>query len=238
MNVVAVIPARNEAETVADVVRSALSHPQIDRVVVSDSASFDDTAKRAKAAGAEVVHVNIPGKGQAMAAATNYINDATHFLFLDADLLGLTTESISQILGLLKKADMGIGIQDRGWFWNFFSRRIFPWISGQRVVPRELWEAIPTEMKEGYRIETALNFFARKLGMKVQTCTLGGVGALLQEEKSSGVVSGLRGRYYLVTEVFTTMLLLRLLYWTDLRKDIRAQRELQNAQQERVTITE
>ena len=213
MNIVAVIPARNEAETIAQVVQTALAHPSINRVVVSDSASRDDTGVVAKEAGAEVVRVNEPGKGQAMAAAVNYIEEATHFLFLDADLLGLTVDSISSILDLLKDADMGIGIQDRGWFFNFFSRRIFPWISGQRIVPRELWEAVPIEFKSGYRIEMALNFFARKLKMKVRSCTLGGVGALLQEEKRSGFIEGLKGRYYLVTEVLTTFIIVRLLYY-------------------------
>lgn len=222
MNIVAVIPARNEAQTVADVVRTALSHPLISRVVVSDSASSDDTATIARDAGAEVIQVNIPGKGEAMAAAISQITDATHYLFLDADLLGLTTEGISKIMNLIPNAQMGIGIQDRGWFWNLLARNVLPRISGQRIIPKELWDAVPIELKTGYRIELALNFVANKLRMHTLVCTLDGVSALLQEEKKSGVVSGLRGRTRLTKEVFTTFFILRLLYWTDFREDIKA----------------
>jgi len=237
MNIVAIIPARNEAETVADVVRVALSHPAISRVVVSDSASTDKTSLRAKEAGAEVVRVNVRGKGEAMSAATNYIKDATHFLFLDADLLNLTKESISSILALLPNADMGIGIQDRGWFFNSLSRRFLPWISGQRVVPRILWDTIPTELKTGYRIELSLNFIARKLGMSLKACTLDGVGALLQEEKKAGVAEGLVGRYDLSTQVISTFFLLRLMYWRDIRKDIKSVKNaIHETQEERAII--
>ena len=232
MNIVAVIPARNEGATIAKVVHVALSHPRIQRVIVSDSASRDDTATQARAAGAEVVRVDIPGKGQAMQAATSRVSDATHFLFLDADLLGLTTESISSILNLLSKADMAIGIQDRGWFINFFTRHLLPWLSGQRIVPRELWDAIPAEMKEGYRVEAALNFFAKKLKMTVRACTLKGVGALLQEEKRSGLLVALRGRYYLITEVLTTLVMVRLRYWQ--RAD--TQEKVAHIMRNRVTI--
>ena len=225
MNIVAVIPARNEAQTVTDVVRVALSHPAISRVVVSDSASTDTTGTVARDAGAEVVRVNIPGKGEAMDAAVTYITDATHFLFLDTDLLGLTKDSISKIIQLTERgAHMAIGIQDRGWFWNALSRTVLPRISGQRLVPRELWCAVPTELKTGYRIELALNFVANKLRMKTLVCTLTGVGALLQEEKRSGVVSGLIGRWTLSSQVISTFFILRMLYWSDFRKDIHAQR--------------
>lgn len=237
MNIVAIIPARNESETVAGVIAAVLEHPLISRVVVSDSASIDETGTKAKLAGAEVIRVNRPGKGEAMAAATNYVEDATHFLFLDADLLGLTHEGVSGIINLLQRADMAIGIQDRGWFINFFTINIFPWISGQRVVPRDLWDALPIELKTGYRVEIALNFFARKLGKKVSACTLGGVGALLQEEKRSGVLVGFMGRLQLITEVVSTIFLVRLLYWQGVRKFRKAQQQAEKAFQ-RATIQE
>ena len=213
MNLVCIIPARNEGETIANVVRAVLEHPAIARVVVSDSASTDDTASQARNAGAEVIHMQRPGKAQAMSAAVQYVEDATHFLFLDADLIGFTKDHISQLLTYLQSYDMVIGVQDRNWFANFFARRIFPRISGQRIVPRELWEKVPVEFKVGYRIELALNFFAAHNAMKVAVCTLGGLRALIQERKRSGVAEGVRGRYYLVTEVLTTLVLIRLLYY-------------------------
>jgi len=65
MNVAALIPAFNEAGSIAEVVagvRKAVSH-----VIVVDDGSTDGTAERARAAGAEVIeHAVNRGKGEAV----------------------------------------------------------------------------------------------------------------------------------------------------------------------------
>lgn len=53
-SILAVIPARNEAQTVADIVRRTLAGGQCDVLVVND-ASTDETANLAEAAGAAVI---------------------------------------------------------------------------------------------------------------------------------------------------------------------------------------
>lgn len=55
--VVAVVPAYNEARTVADVVRSLREHAPGFDVVVVDDGSTDDTAANAMAAGAPVIRL-------------------------------------------------------------------------------------------------------------------------------------------------------------------------------------
>ena len=77
------IPARNEAEGIGRVVKGALAY--VDRVIVVDDASTDDTAEQANVAGAKVIshelqlgYVNSLRSGvQASAGAT--------IVFLDAD---------------------------------------------------------------------------------------------------------------------------------------------------------
>ncbi|MEM9566790.1 MAG: glycosyltransferase family 2 protein [Cyanobacteria bacterium P01_E01_bin.34] len=58
------MPVRNESTTIADVVGSLLQQG-IQQVRVVDNGSTDDSAERAKAAGAEVVAEPLPGYGQA-----------------------------------------------------------------------------------------------------------------------------------------------------------------------------
>jgi hypothetical protein len=79
------VPAYNEAVTIAAVVEGARAHAP---VIVIDDGSTDDTAARAEAAGAEVIrHGRRLGKGQAlrtgMAAAA--IRRATAVITLDGD---------------------------------------------------------------------------------------------------------------------------------------------------------
>jgi len=49
-----IIPALNEEETIGDVVRAVLAEP-VDEAIVVDNASRDETAARARSAGARVV---------------------------------------------------------------------------------------------------------------------------------------------------------------------------------------
>jgi len=64
-----VMPAYNEAKGIASVVRSFLSIPEVDHVIVADNNSSDNTAQLAAAAGAMVIHEPKRGYGYASQAA-------------------------------------------------------------------------------------------------------------------------------------------------------------------------
>lgn len=86
MNIAAVIPAHNEAATIADIVRRA--QQQVDWVIVVDDGSSDDTAAQAGAAGAVVLRQpDNQGKGASLWRGMQYAvkRDATVVITLDAD---------------------------------------------------------------------------------------------------------------------------------------------------------
>ena len=82
----AIIPAYREEKHIGDVVRR--TRQQLDHVLVVDDGSNDQTAQRAREAGAEViVHSQNRGKGEAIKTGLRHWLDRqfTHVVVLDAD---------------------------------------------------------------------------------------------------------------------------------------------------------
>ena len=108
LRAVAVIPAFNEARTIAKVVEGvqrAVAH-----VIVVDDGSTDQTADVARAAGAEVItHEVNRGKGHAVRTAIARVlaGDFTHVVLLDGDLQHVPEEA-SQLLAAA--ADTGADV--------------------------------------------------------------------------------------------------------------------------------
>lgn len=153
-----VIPARNEGLTVAEVVGVARSCRYVREVIVVDDGSTDDTGERAAAAGARVIRREGEGgsKAHAMEAGVE-ASDADAVLFVDADVLGLTVDHLDEICGPVveRRAAMSLGTFDYG-FWNPLVLR-FPPTTGERIVPRWVFEAIPPSKRDGYTIEIMIN---------------------------------------------------------------------------------
>ena len=108
-----VIPARNEAGTIAGIVagiRRALidEHPLVDELVVMDSDSTDDTAALARAEGATVHEARAvrpdlgayPGKGEAL-WKSQFVTTGDLLVFIDADLTGWGPHFVTGLLGPL-----------------------------------------------------------------------------------------------------------------------------------------
>jgi len=94
MDCAALVPAYNEAGTIAEVVRGVL--PFVSQVLVVDDGSTDGTADAARAAGAEVItHPTNRGKGHAVRSGLAHLltGGSTHIVFLDGDLQHVPQET-------------------------------------------------------------------------------------------------------------------------------------------------
>ncbi|MGW7537790.1 glycosyltransferase [Amycolatopsis sp. NPDC054798] len=172
-----IIPAHNEAETVAEVVADAqrgLEYLQVERyeVVVSASGCTDDTAAVALKAGARVVDAPI-GKGAAIQAGLAATNGEVVCL-IDGDIRYYGDVPLSAIL--VKPIIDGIAdacvsdlywrpLYPQLWLYGFFAPVagvLFPEIlpkvgstpwSGQRAAKRDLW---PTNLETDFTVDLQL----------------------------------------------------------------------------------
>jgi glycosyltransferase involved in cell wall biosynthesis len=154
----AVVPARNEEPTVGGVVEACRHCAYVRRVVVVDDGSTDGTGDAASAAGAAVVRRDGEGgsKAHAMEAGVD-ATDADAILFVDADCLGLTASHLDDIC---RPFVDGRAVMSLGWFdyglWNPLVLRFAP-TTGERIIPRWVWDAVPPAKRDGYTIEVRIN---------------------------------------------------------------------------------
>jgi glycosyltransferase involved in cell wall biosynthesis len=154
-----IVPARNEVVTVARVVEACRACIHAREVIVVDDGSTDGTADVAAAAGAKIVRRD-GGEGGSKAHALEAgvaASDADAFLFCDADLLGLTGPHLDAVCRpwLEGRAALSVGWFDYG-LWNPLVLRLPP-TTGERLVPRWVWEAVSPEKRRGYDIEVMIN---------------------------------------------------------------------------------
>ncbi|MDO8915417.1 MAG: glycosyltransferase family 2 protein [Coriobacteriia bacterium] len=186
MTVVALIPAHDEAERIATTVAATARIAGVDRVLVIDDGSADDTAARAEAAGAEVLRLgrNV-GKGAALDAGLASVRDDAHVvLLLDGDL-GESASQGERLLGPLLRgeADMtvatfprptgkaGFGLVKglaRAGIRTLGGQGFEPTapLSGQRALGRTALDAV-TPFAFGYGVEVALTVRALRAGLRV-----------------------------------------------------------------------
>ncbi len=189
----AIIPARNEETTVASSVSAARGCTFVREVIVVDDGSSDATVDRARDAGAKVVERPGSGGSKAHAMADGVAHsDADAFLFVDADLIGITSGHLDAICEPVVAgwATMSVGLFDYGRFWNPQVRR-WPPLSGERLVPRWVWDAVPPHQRDGYTIEMRINHVIARHGCRTAVRTMTGVQHRNKRVKH-GLVDGLR----------------------------------------------
>lgn len=186
------MPARDEEITVAANVAAATGCRYVRQVIVVDDGSIDATAEKAAAAGAIVVHRAGPTGSKAHAMRLGVAaTDATHILFVDADCIGLTSEHLDAICEpvLAGRAAMSVGAFDYGWLSGLVLR--CPPLSGERIVPRWVFEAIPPHHLDGYTIELRLNQVVGEGDLTTVVRTMLGVNHRTKRDKF-GRTEGLR----------------------------------------------
>jgi glycosyltransferase involved in cell wall biosynthesis len=205
--VYAVVPAYNEAPSVAAVVEALRASGAFEDVVVVDDGSTDDTAARAEAAGAVAIRTpkNL-GKGGAMLYGTEAIGETStddRVAFFDADLVGLEPRHVRR---MVDASDLGYdqvaGLQDRGDVVNLM-QLYGPLVTGQRVLRRWILDTLPQTCWTGYCVETAINDVVEREKGTTLLVMLDGIDTRTKLDKV-GMLDGIAGQWRMIKQIAKT----------------------------------
>lgn len=207
LKVAAIVPAYNEGPRIGAVLRTLVEAAALDEIVVVNDGSGDDTSQVARSF-PEVTPLDLAvnqGKGGAIRAGALH-TDADVILLLDADLIGLRTPHIRDLLApvLSGEADMTVGVFRGGRFATDLSQILVPYISGQRALRRDLLLAVPGIGETRFGVETAMTRHARACRLRVRTVVMQGVTHPMKEEKL-GFIRGARARLAMYGEIVRSM---------------------------------
>jgi glucosyl-3-phosphoglycerate synthase len=195
-----IIPALNEAKRIADVVRFALADPATAEVIVIDDSSIDDTALRAKHAGATVVTSSMLGKGRSMRDGMEVAKEEL-LVYLDGDLSDLRPGIISDLARPLAadqadfvKASFGRGggrvteLTAKPMLKLFFPElaHFKQPLGGIIAARRSLMQTMVFE--EGYGVDVGLLIDAHRAGARIDEVE---IGSLKHESQSLQGLSGM-----------------------------------------------
>jgi len=201
--VVAIIPAYNEEERIAIVLEAIEGTGLIDEIVVVNDGSNDRTAEVVKKF-PKVILINKEqnrGKGSALMAGIESTNGDI-LVFIDADLIGFTSEHIESLVRpLLRDKDlvMTVGKFAGGRLRTDLSQSLIPSISGQRALRRSFLDGIDFS-HTGFGVEIALTKHAKEQKAKVEEVTMNDVTHVMKEEKL-GLVKGAWARFGMYSDM-------------------------------------
>lgn len=202
MEIAAIIPAFNEAKTIGSIISVLTRVNIIDTVIVVSDGSTDKTAEVSLKYGATVIELpQNKGKGAAMKAGLASVR-ANIILFLDADLIGLTSKHVlSLLLPVMEgNAVMTVGIFDKGRLATDLAQKITPYLSGQRAIRRIFLEKIPDMETTRFGAEIALTRHIKFQKGKVKKIVLPNMSHIIKEEKL-GIVKGFAARIKMYWEI-------------------------------------
>lgn len=200
-----IIPAWNEADRIGAVLEAVIGHPDLVEVIVVDDASTDATASIALEKGARVLH-HARNRGKSAAVASGLeAAQGDLILLLDADLIGLTTAHVSQLIApiLAHSADVSISLRANApLFWRAIG---LDYISGERVFARSLCANQIDRMRKlsGFGLEVFFNELWISHHLKIQVVALP-IRSPLKSTKQ-GLVSGLANDIGMISDIVRTV---------------------------------
>ncbi len=209
MKISVIVPAYNEAERITSVLEALDKAETPDELIVVDDGSTDGTPEAVEECGIDLTLLQLKrntGKANALARG---VEEATHstLMFIDADLKGLKSEHIDEMIRTYRNGgwDMVIGVFHKGRLNTDISQKISPHLSGQRIIPLEIWESLEESAAEEFGVEMALTKLSLRENLSTTKVKLTGVTHVMKEEKR-GFAQGIKSRLKMYGNIIKTTL--------------------------------
>jgi hypothetical protein len=143
-----IICAYNEAPRIAAVLRAAAGHPLLHEVIVVNDGSTDETAEVVRQFPQVKLVSCVENRGKSFAMATGVAAaEGEVLMLLDADLSGLTAEHIAALAMPVLAGEAAVSISLRRNSLPVFRAIGLDFVSGERVVRRELLGEVLEEIR-------------------------------------------------------------------------------------------
>jgi glycosyltransferase involved in cell wall biosynthesis len=206
-----IVPTYNEAPRIGNVLPVLASHPLIDEVIVVDDASQDNTREVVEALILKYPKIRLIAQevntGKSGAIATGIKNATGDYIaFIDADLVGITTQNLTDLIEPIRdgRADITISLRKNApapWHWIGLD-----YISGERVMPRSYLMNICDHFVKlpRFGLESYMNSHMIKEKKQIKIVQWPNVESPWKYKKQ-GLIKGVWGDIKMIGDIFRTI---------------------------------
>ncbi len=207
-----VIPAYNEEKTIArvlDAVCATLDY--IDEVIVIDDASTDKTQNIVRNIMKEFPQVSLlvndKNIGKSKSISRGILTSRGDLvIFLDADLLGLRSDNIVDLIKPVKDGSADVAISIRGNSPGWMKKINLDFMSGERVLPKSILVSYVKQISKlkNFGLEVFVNRIIIEKKLRIKTVAMNNVTNDMKWLKR-GFLSGIKGEILMWCDIFKTV---------------------------------
>ena len=202
-----VICAYNEEERIANVLSVVVKHKDIDEIIVVDDGSKDKTVEVVKKfPTARLISLPVnKGKSFALAIGVSFA-EGKIIMLLDADLVGLSENNISQLIEpvIYGQADMSISLRENSLL--IYKMIGLDFVSGERVFYKDFLSKSLEEIKtlKSYEVEVFMNKIIIKKKLRLKIVKWNNVISLRKSAKV-GLWKGILGEITMILQILKSV---------------------------------